>query len=322
MRICAKLFNDINFEPDAVQPCCNVHWIRVPRFPFNGGPLDMQAYAEHIGSVMDELQHSGPLCQGCPDLQEHDLGQNRNVCILFRTVSINMHRYQCNCRCVYCDLWQHAEKGSGYPILPALQSLAEQHVLDKQCYFSWGGGEPTILKDFEAASSWILQQGYPQYVHTNALRYSPAVESLLRQGRGAVNVSLDSASPGVYRAVKGVDAFPRVVEHIRRYAAAACTPGLVHVKYIVFAKNNSVKEIAHFLDLCCSLGVDVVQYSLNFAELNTGSAQATSLLGAAFLRHHAAELGLRTEPFFIPPAEMEAIDKLEQEHFGAVAAQA
>ena len=108
------------------------------------------------------------------------------------------------------------------------------------------------------------------------------MERLLRQGRGAVNVSLDSASPGVYRAVKGVDAFTRVVEHIRRYAAAACTPGLVHVKYIVFAKNNSVKEIAHFLDLCCSLHVDVVQYSLNFAELNTGSAQATSLLGAAF----------------------------------------
>ena len=48
MKFCLNLCNDINFEPDAVQPCCNVHAIAVPRFPFTGGRLDMAAYARPV----------------------------------------------------------------------------------------------------------------------------------------------------------------------------------------------------------------------------------------------------------------------------------
>ncbi|MBQ9405597.1 MAG: radical SAM protein [Desulfovibrio sp.] len=317
MHICKKLFYDINFEPDAVQPCCNVHGIRVPRFPFSGGKLDMASYAAHIVHVVDTLQDSASLvCKGCPELEEVDIGENARVNINFHTVSINMHRHQCNCRCVYCDLWRH--DGSSYSILPALQSLWEQHVLYPQCSFSWGGGEPSILKEFEETSRWILENGYFQYVHTNALRHSPTVERLLREGRGAVNVSLDSASPDVYRAVKGINDFTRVVEHVRCYAAAACVPSLVHVKYIIFEKNNSLKEIARFLELCASLNVGVVQYSLNFKDLNSVGAQPKSLLGAAFFRRRAAELGLATEPFFIPPAALQAIEHMERAHFSDV----
>lgn len=315
MRICAKLFNDINFEPDAVQPCCNVHGIRVPRFPFKGGALDMPAYAQHIGNVVDELQGNSPLCRSCPDLEEMEIPNGQHLRILFRTVSINMHRFQCNCRCVYCSLWRHEGASVGYRILPALQSLAEQHVLHKECFFSWGGGEPSILKEFEETSSWIGEHGYPQYVHTNALRYSPTVEGLLRDGVAAVNISLDSASPDVYRAVKGVDGFARVVEHVKGYVLAASDPTSVHLKYIIFAKNNAMKHIERFLELCCRLHVHCVQYSLNFEELKSGGAQTQSLLGAAFFRHRAAALGLKAWPFFIPPAVLATIESLEKQHF-------
>ena len=128
--------------------------------------------------------------------------------LLFRSVSINMHR-------------QWRGHGAGYAILPVLRNLEEQKVLRRDCFFSWGGGEPGILPDFEEASQWILHNGWPQYVHTNALRFSPAIAALLREGKGGVNVSLDSASPEVYRAVKGVDGFTRVTANIERYRAAA-----------------------------------------------------------------------------------------------------
>lgn len=201
MKFCLNLCNDINFEPDAVQPCCNVHAIAVPRFPFTGGRLDMAAYAEHIQNVAKRLQSGGALCLGCPECIEIDTPQGSVARLLFRSVSINMHRHLCNCRCVYCDLWRG--HGAGYAILPVLRSLEEQKVLRRDCLFSWGGGEPGILPDFEEASRWILHNGRPQYVHTNALRFSPAIAALLRDGKGGVNVSLDSASPEVYRAVKG-----------------------------------------------------------------------------------------------------------------------
>ncbi|EGW49794.1 hypothetical protein HMPREF1022_03095 [Desulfovibrio sp. 6_1_46AFAA] len=228
MKFCLNLCNDINFEPDAVQPCCNVHAIAVPRFPFTGGRLDMAAYARHIQNVVEQLQKGGAVCRGCPECIEINAPQDSAARLLFRSVSINMHRHLCNCRCVYCDLWRG--HGAGYAILPVLRNLEEQKVLRRDCFFSWGGGEPGILPDFEEASQWILHNGWPQYVHTNALRFSPAIAALLREGKGGVNVSLDSASPEVYRAVKGVDGFTRVTANIERYRAAAREAGLIHLQ--------------------------------------------------------------------------------------------
>lgn len=317
MKFCLNLCNDINFEPDAVQPCCNVHAIAVPRFPFTGGRLDMAAYARHIQNVVEQLQKGGAVCRGCPECIEINAPQDSAARLPFRSVSINMHRHLCNCRCVYCDLWRG--HGAGYAILPVLRNLEEQKVLRRDCFFSWGGGEPGILPDFEEASQWILHNGWPQYVHTNALRFSPAIAALLREGKGGVNVSLDSASPEVYRAVKGVDGFTRVTANIERYRAAAREAGLIHLKYIIFEKNNAVAELERFFALCRALDVTSVQFSLNFQELNGAGPAPKTLLGAAFFRHRAASLGMACVPFFIPKRWLSVIDELEQRHFsGAV----
>jgi hypothetical protein len=50
------------------------------------------------------------------------------------------------------------------------------------------------------------------------------------QGRGAaaMNVSLDSASPGVYQTVKGVKGFGKVIENLGRYAASATDIQSIH----------------------------------------------------------------------------------------------
>ena len=84
----------------------------------------MAAYAEHIEKFFQRLQTGGDkLCSNCPGLREIPGNSTSNIRILFRTVSINMHRHLCNCKCVYCNLWRG--KGEGYPILPVLQSLHE-----------------------------------------------------------------------------------------------------------------------------------------------------------------------------------------------------
>lgn len=159
MNICPLLSGDLNMEPTALQPCCDVHGCEVPVFPFSGGELDLRAYAAHIGRCMGRLQQGeDKLCRGCQKLVELPNGSLSELSLKFKTVSIKVHRYLCNCKCVYCDLWKHRERGVGYPVLPVLESIFAQHAPGDDCFLSWGGGEPSIFKDFEQASLWATQR--------------------------------------------------------------------------------------------------------------------------------------------------------------------
>lgn len=311
MKFCSYLVRDINFEADAIQPCCNTRALRrLPRFPFSGGRrLDMGEYRKHLEQTLEAIQEPGGMCAGCDQLVDLDVPEGKRLALdpQFATVSFNMHRHLCNCRCVYCSLWEKPSKA--YEVLPALKSLASQHSFRPDCFFSWGGGEPTILREFESASRWIFEQGYLQYVHSNALRFSPVLAELLRSGRGGLNVSLDSGSPEIYRAVKGVDGFAKVVANIGAYAEAAKSPDAVELKYIVFEKNNSRDEVDRFFDLCRSAGVRRVQLSLNFLEVNAGALSEATLDAAAWFLYRAVALGMQCAPFFLSDALVESLKK-------------
>ena len=318
MKICPLLFGDLNMEPTALQPCCDVHGGEVPAFPFSGGALDLRAYAAHIGRCMDRLQHEGDeLCRGCHKLVEIPGDSLSELALQFRTVSINVHRYLCNCKCVYCDLWKHRERGVGYPVLPVLESLAAQHALAPDCRISWGGGEPSIFKDFEKASLWAPGNGYWQNVHTNALRFSPAIAHLLREGRGEINISPDSGSPEIYHKVKGVDGFAAVCKNLGQYVAEAADIQKITLKYIIFDANNSIPEITKFFELCTELGIKKVQFSLDFREVYGRGPAEKTLVSAAFFRSRAAELDMQCSAFFLPPQYLKPIVALQKRYFPA-----
>ena len=303
MKFCSMLVSDINFEPDALQPCCNTGALgKLPRFPFSGGAIAMPDYERHIAASLEAMQEPGGMCSGCDKLVDLDVPEGKPLLLKprFQTVSINMHRHLCNCRCVYCGLWQKPSKS--YEALPAIKSLARQHVLSKDCLFSWGGGEPTILGEFEQTSQWIFDNGHFQYVHSNALRFSPVLAELLARGKAGLNVSLDSGSSAVYRDVKGVDGFDRVTTNLRKYAESAADMDRIELKYIVFEKNNSREEVDRFLALCGLLGVRRVQLSLNFLEVNANRVSDLTLNTAAYFLYRAMLLNLQCAPFFLSGA--------------------
>jgi sulfatase maturation enzyme AslB (radical SAM superfamily) len=307
MRTCSFITNDLNFEPDSIQPCCNVRALRVPSFPFSGGPLNLPDYLLHLKNVIAELQEHTSLCCNCPHLEEIDVPETQTVVaeVFFRTVSLNMHRRRCNCKCVYCSLWR--EKGPVYAVLPALRSLFASDMLAHDCFFSWGGGEPSILPEFEECAAAVRKEGYRQYIHTNALRYSPAVAELLQSGVGAVNVSLDSGTAETYKKVKGVDGFAVVLRTLARYRERAPSPDSIHLKYIIFDKTNRIQEIRNFFRVCQKLNIRNVQFSFNFLEKNAGEIHELSIAAAAFFLVTAHSLGMVATPFFVDEAELERI---------------
>lgn len=309
MKFCKNLFHDINFEPDSIQPCCNVHGIEVPKFPFSGGEFPAQAYGAHIKNVMARIQNSENVCKGCPQLQTIDKAHVETA-LTFKTVSFNQHRFFCNCKCEYCNLWPHKSRGYGYEVLPTLESLQAQNMLDKNCFFSWGGGEPSILPGFEDAAQWITKHGYWQNVHTNALIHSPAIGRMLRRGQGEINISLDSSSPEIYKSVKGVNGFAKVVDSLKKYVADARSPEQIVLKYIIYEKNNQIPEIAQFIKLCASLGIKRIQLSFDFREVNAGKVSEQTYIAAAFMIRQAHNFGLEATTFYLSGEAIEKINNL------------
>lgn len=309
MKICYQMLNDINFEPSHISPCCNTRNLRVPTFPYTGGPIDGEAYASHINKVLAEIQGGSNLCAGCPDLVE--TGQSSLSCDLkFRAVSFNQHRHFCNCQCVYCNLWNKRQTGKPYDPLPALQSLAEQDLLTPSCQIHWGGGESSILPTFDAACDWALGRGYHQFIFSSALRFSPAIARALKRDKANLDISLDSSSPAGYRKVKGLDGFRKVTENLRRYAQY--NPQRIVLKYIIFNENNDLREIEGFLRICAGLKIGYAQFSLDFREVNAGTVSEKTLLAAAWMKIKALELGVPCAPAFIDEPWLGRINSLAE----------
>lgn len=296
MKSCLNLFNEINFEPESLSPCCNIHNIRIPAFPYKGGPIDLRAYGEYISSVQEELQRETDLCEGCPNLNNFVFFQN-SFERTFKAISLNMHRFYCNCKCVYCDLWKHRSKGYGYDPLEGIKSLHENNALDKTCYASWGGGESSILPFFETTCEWLIENGYLQYIHTNALKFSSTMAKLLRRKLGKLNISLDSSSAEIYKQVKGVDGFKQVLENLKRYSLEGAAE-LINLKYIIFDANNDIGEISRFLRIAKGLGIRQIEMSLDFRDVNNKRVSDKTIRAAAFMEIQARAMGFDFMRFY------------------------
>lgn len=321
MKTCGFLHNQINFEPKGIQPCCDVRAVSVPLFPFSGGGVQMDEYARHIADVSRHLQTGARYCAGCPELRDDGKPFTESpVRLRIAAVSVNHHRYLCNCRCSYCDLWRAGDKTPPYDVLSALKSLAEQGALAPDCVISWGGGEPSILREFPEACRWGMENKYYQYVHTSALRYSPAIAEMLANGSGLVNISLDSGNAAGYKKVKGVDGWDRVLHSLEQYAEASLVPEQLDLKYIIFEDTNDLPSIEDFFRLCLRFGITKTQYSLNFKEVNARAVSKKTLIAAAFFKTRADQLGLVAESFYIDPPMTAKISAYEAALFAEEAA--
>lgn len=314
MKLCAKIFNEINFEPDYIQPCCDVQGIGVPRFPFSGGAFHVAEYAEFLKETIEKIQ-KGELCAGCNELI--DTADFTDAYFKIRAVTFNQHRYRCNCKCVYCKLWNNERRSEKtYSVLPAITSLLnEPGVLAKDAWFHWGGGEPVILPEFDEACSLISTNNHEQYIHSSGLKFSPAIANILSKGLGRINISLDSGSPEVYQKVKGLPGFEKVTENIKKYMDAAISPFQVCLKYIIFEPTNGIPEITRFFALCNSLGIKEVNRSFDFRDVNKGQVSEKSLLAAAYFAAQAKRHGMQCLSFYIAPDLQAKIDVIAREHF-------
>jgi molybdenum cofactor biosynthesis enzyme MoaA len=116
----------------------------------------------------------------------------------------------------------------------------------------WGGGEPTIGKDFEKIVN-LIEEKIPnaqQRILTNSVKPSEIVKSILKKNRGQVVTSIDAGTDPTFEKIRGKNRLGDVCATLRDYSSI--NPRKVTIKYIFTDGNCSSEEVRKFVDMIAS----------------------------------------------------------------------
>ncbi|OGR41445.1 MAG: hypothetical protein A2X35_10580 [Elusimicrobia bacterium GWA2_61_42] len=126
-----------------------------------------------------------------------------------------------------------------------------------------GGGEPTVHPDIGRALAYARACGLDVALISNGLKLEGGLARAVLANCTWTRVSLDAASPGVYKATHGLGAaaFKRVVANtaalvsLKRETKSSCTVGIGFL-----TSPGTARDILPFAELGRKLGVDYAQY--------------------------------------------------------------
>jgi sulfatase maturation enzyme AslB (radical SAM superfamily) len=259
-RSCEYLRGGLALRYGTVAACGVIHHDRgTPVLgEYRGGPLPIEELLQRRSEIEDG---SHPSCTDCPYLSERTWSEpSRPVTWLGIT-----HFNYCNIECEYCWLqWaEYSPRAPGavaekpYPILPVIRQLIGANLLAHDAVIDWGGGgEPTIMPDFEPSFELLHAHGTAQWLHTNAVKIPRCIETArFDRGRLRVLCSVDAGRARTYREIKKRDHFETVLTNLAAYARAGAH---VAAKYIAVEANSSTQEIDEFIERVRWIGVKEV----------------------------------------------------------------
>ena len=211
---------------------------------YHGEKIDWDTFFK-IKNEYRNIQKSGntvPGCVGCVFLEEKEWPQEDFVdSIIFD------HFTKCNCACKYCYT-EEDKKGYNklktYNIYPIIKEMFDKKIIRKGGAIGFGGGEPTILPEFDKLIDLFLKNGFWNLrVPSSGIKYSKIIEKGISTGQLTVVVSIDSSSREMYKKIKQVDAFNTVCKNLKKYSKAQpYGTQMVVTKYIIIPGTNDTKE--------------------------------------------------------------------------------
>ena len=180
-------------------------------------------------------------CVGCVFLEEKEwLQENYIDCIIFD------HFTKCNCACKYCYTEEDKKrynKLKTYNIYPIIKEMFDKKLIRKDGAIGFGGGEPTLLPEFEKLISLFLKNGFSNMrVPSSGIKYSNIIAKGISTGQLSVVVSIDSSCRETYKKIKQVDTFNTVCKNLKKYSKAQKVSYNVISKYIIIPEINDNKE--------------------------------------------------------------------------------
>ncbi len=263
---CIHLEHGITFFSNSVQICC------ISSHPGGGNIVQINNYKGELIN-WDELFKSRRVirdnlkkgiipdkCSECYYLKEQDWNDDDYI----DEVLIG-HFTHCNCNCIYC----YTEKDKNffnnnktYNILPVIKDMIEKGVLSKKSTITFGGGEPTILNEFEELVNLLLDYDvYNIRIHSDGIKYSPAIEKGLKLGKITLITSVDSSSKKLYEKIKHVPCFDKVWKNLANYAKAK--NGLIRTKYVLIPGiNDDINEVKNWMKKTYESGIRHIAFDI------------------------------------------------------------
>ena len=269
---CSDLENSIFFGPDEIRTCCK-------RFFHNGemkgdvvllrakkNNFDSQDIKKSKHTLIKNINKGNETpCSGCPYLEFKDWKQSRNN--NFSYISMEYHSI-CNLKCSYCSEKYYGGLDVRYNIYKLIEDLIKSNSFNENATFVWGGGEPTIVKNFNELIGFIINN-YPnskQKVLSNSVVFSKKIQDLVDNGKIDLVTSIDSGNESTFLDIRGKNKFFDVFKNLSKYSQSK--PENVVIKFIFTEGNLDLKEVIEFANVIKNRGLikNVFQISTDFND--------------------------------------------------------
>jgi MoaA/NifB/PqqE/SkfB family radical SAM enzyme len=158
----------------------------------------------------------------------------------------------CNNKCPYCTYHRWSlDPGARYMTFGEFVRYAERLIsFGVKGIILTGGGEPTINPDFDKITKWLEDKGIRYGINTNFNVFKDFNPTYLK-------VSLDGYDECSYKCKRGVHAYSRVIENIKKYRENDAHRDTSFGVQIVVSE---LQEIERFYDGVKGLDVDYIVY--------------------------------------------------------------
>lgn len=288
---CNWLEGGLAFRWRSLNACLVCH--RNRGFPtlreFNGGQLDLADIMAARASIIRENQTTGhEHCRGCPQLITKKWPTPKYP---FTRLAF-AHFSHCNIECDYCYLqWQDPavfEAGyKPYQVVPIVKDIIRQGLLGPRALVDWGGGEPTIYREFDEVLRLLTDHGAITFIHTNGTRIPKPIREGMTTKRFHLICSVDAGTPQTWQLIKKRDLLDEVWRNLADYIRLGCR---VILKYIMKDENCSTAELRAFLTKAVSIGAKELVLDIDYTK---SPISPQVLEGLRFLKRESVFSGMR-----------------------------
>ncbi len=268
---CRHLLGGITFFFDEVRACCSNNNGITFQSNYKGGKFNVLEMDKYRKKVIENCKNGIiPLnCQNCVELCEKEWSDKPLIDEIYL-----LHWDHCNCGCVYCLQSTHGEfllkkpkKSRFYDAYPILKEIYDEGLVSKNAHFEIVGGDLTVLPESDDIINMIIDYGVGRMsFHSSVIGYSKGIERALKECNCDFDFSLDCAHKDLYKKIKRVDAFDKVIKNLKKYvkASPSAADKLVAKYILIDGLNDNVQEVDDWLHLINSLGIKRCKIDVNF----------------------------------------------------------
>lgn len=268
---CYDLHHSIFLAPDEIRTCCK-------RF-FDGSKLkgDVPILSKYkydydsftLSNILKEKRNLysdinkgiSDQCSCCPFLEFKDWESLDKLNIQY--LSFEYHSV-CNMKCSYCSDTYYGGKKSQYDVAKIVDNLVTTNSIKNCNSIVWGGGEPTLDKEFPYLIKKIANTfpSIKQRVITNATLYLDDLKEYIDTDRVSIVTSIDAGTEKTFIEVRKNKNLQKVINNLVKYSES--NPQNVTIKYIVLDENKDLNDIKEFVNIIKKYNLQKCNFQISF----------------------------------------------------------